>query len=182
MFCPRQGPGGGGHKGWLSGLGASRSCSDSLAPFLLLRLPVLAVAGTGEQRPSETPATHTHKNRQQKQTNRSYKAPLALPQTSHGATPLPSPGGNPAGEIWDCQWPVRAIGDQWEPWAAPTGHAAPLAHWMPPKEPGLSLGLRSSCLRAELSWGYVKKTIGRPFLPIRCFERVAHLSQGSWAL
>jgi len=40
MFCPRQGPGGGGHKGRLSVLGASRSCSAGVAPFLLLRLPM----------------------------------------------------------------------------------------------------------------------------------------------
>lgn len=106
MFCPRQGPGGGGHKGRLSGLGASRSCSGSLAPFLLpsYSFPSLpALAGTGRR----SLLLHTHNNRQQKQTNTGYGAPLALPRTSHGATPLFSPGGD-TGEWFGV--PVTATG------------------------------------------------------------------------
>lgn len=97
MFCPRQGPGGGGHKGQLSGLGASRSRSAGVAPFLLLRLPVPSLRWDSEAA-AIGGCCYTEKKKRgskNKQTKVRYKAPQALPQTSHRATFLTSAEGDP---------------------------------------------------------------------------------------
>lgn len=117
MFCPRQGPGGGGHKGWLSGLGASRCCSTALLPSYSFPTPFLLLPFSCW--PPEPPATHTQQ--QAAKANTSYEAPLAL-HKPHTEQQLQEEtlqeGFGGAGD---------SHGDQWQPWV--TSDSTGCTHW-----------------------------------------------------